>query len=136
MKIEVRYYTKTGHTKKLAESIAKQAGVLAKPISEPVAGEIDILFLGEGLYNFGIDPLMKEFIQNLKTKNIKRVVIFSTAAFGNAYGAMKQELEAKGLTVSSQAFNCRGNLGILHKGRPNEKDLQKIEIFTQSILSQ
>jgi flavodoxin len=69
MKIEVKYYTKTRHTKKLAESIAKQAGVLAKPISEPVDGDVDILFLGEGLYHFGINPLMKKFVQNLKTEN-------------------------------------------------------------------
>ena len=36
MKAAVRYYTKTGNTKKLAEAIAEALGVQALPISEPV----------------------------------------------------------------------------------------------------
>ena len=33
MKVAVRYYTKTGNTKRLAESIGKAVGVEALPIS-------------------------------------------------------------------------------------------------------
>ena len=36
MKIAVRYYTKTGNTKKLAEAVAKVAGTEALPISSPI----------------------------------------------------------------------------------------------------
>ena len=36
MKIAVRYYTKTGNTKKLAEAIGKAVGAEALPISTPV----------------------------------------------------------------------------------------------------
>ena len=45
MKIAVRYYTKTGNTKKLAMAIAEAVGVEAKPISVPVDEPVDILFL-------------------------------------------------------------------------------------------
>ena len=37
MKIAVRYYTKTGNTKKLAEAVANAVGAEALPISVPVA---------------------------------------------------------------------------------------------------
>ena len=46
MKIAVRYYTKTGNTKRLAEAIAEAVGAEALPISEAVEEPVDILFLG------------------------------------------------------------------------------------------
>ena len=46
MKCAVRYYTKTGNTKKLAEVVAAALGVEALPISEPVSEQTDLLFLG------------------------------------------------------------------------------------------
>ena len=46
MKIAVRYYTKTGHTRKVAEAIAEAVGVKALPISEPLTEPADVLFLG------------------------------------------------------------------------------------------
>ena len=36
MKIAVRYYTKTGNTKRLAEALAKELGVKALPVTEPI----------------------------------------------------------------------------------------------------
>ena len=46
MKVAIRYYTKTGNTKRLAEAIAKAVGVEALPVSTPVTEPVDILFLG------------------------------------------------------------------------------------------
>ena len=43
MKYAVRYYTKTGNTKRLADSIARTLGVEALPISEPVDEAVDLL---------------------------------------------------------------------------------------------
>ena len=50
MTFAVRYYTKTGNTKRLAEAIAKELGVEALPISEPVNEAVDYLFLGNSYY--------------------------------------------------------------------------------------
>ena len=44
MKYAVRYYTKTGNTKRLAEAIARELGVEALPLSEGVK-EAVLLFL-------------------------------------------------------------------------------------------
>ena len=46
MNCAVRYYTKTGNTKKLAEAVARAVGVEALPITEPVDEKVDVLFLG------------------------------------------------------------------------------------------
>ena len=50
MTIAVRYYSKTGNTKKLAERIAKEAGVKALPITEPITEDIETLFLASSVY--------------------------------------------------------------------------------------
>lgn len=133
MKIEVRYFTKTGHTKKLAEGIAKQLGVIAKSIPDPLDGNVDVLFLGEGLYSFDIDPEMKAFIKTLNPGNIKEVVVFSSGSFGNAYAPMKRELLAQGLKVSPEEFHCKGNLGFMHKNRPNDKDVYNAAVFAKTV---
>ena len=44
MKIAVRYYTKGGNTKRLAEAVAKAVGVEALPVSTPVNESVDILY--------------------------------------------------------------------------------------------
>ena len=135
MNTEVRYYSKTGNTKKIADAIAKQAGVSAKSIREPVLREVDVLFLGTGLYAFDIDPELKEYILTLNPANIKTVVVFSTAAIvKSAYEKAKKYLKNQGLTVSNAEYHCPGHYMILRKGRPNAEDIQKAEQFARSIL--
>ncbi len=84
MKIAVRYYTKTGNTKRLAEAVAKAAGVQALPISNPVTEQVDILFLGNSYYAFSIDPEVKTFIQSLDKSKVGRIINFGSAAMLNS----------------------------------------------------
>ena len=67
MKTAVRYYTKTGNTKRLAEAVAEAIGSEALPLSVPIAEPVDVLFLGNSYYAFSIDPEVREFIRILKT---------------------------------------------------------------------
>ena len=135
MNIEVRYYSKSGNTKKIADAIAIQAGVSAKSIHEPVQGDVDMLFLGTGLYGFDIDPELKEYILTLKPEHIKTVVVFSTAAIvKSAYEKTKKYLQDQGLNVSEKEYHCPGHYKILRTGRPNAEDVKKAEQFAKSIL--
>ena len=53
MKIAIRYYTKTGNTKKLAESIANVVNVEAKTVDEPLTEDVDIQINGSAGYFVG-----------------------------------------------------------------------------------
>jgi hypothetical protein len=64
MKIAIRYYTKTGNTKKLAEAIGSAINVEAKTVDEPLTEDIDILFLGSAVYAAGIDQKIKDFVDS------------------------------------------------------------------------
>ena len=79
MKIAIRYYTKTGNTKKLAEAIASAINVEAKTVDKPLTEDVDILFLGSAVYAAGIDSKIKDFIKNINV-NVGEVVNFSSAA--------------------------------------------------------
>ena len=65
MKFAVRFYTKTGNTKRLAEAIANELGVEALPLTSPITEPVDILFLGNSYYAFSIDPEVRSFVASL-----------------------------------------------------------------------
>ena len=62
MRTAVRYYTRGGNTKRLAEAVAQAVGTEALPISTPVDEPVDILFLGNSYYAFNIDPTVRDVI--------------------------------------------------------------------------
>ena len=63
MKAAVRYYSKTGNTKKLAEAIASAIGVTAKGVDQLLEEDVDILFICNSVYWAGIDGKVKDFLK-------------------------------------------------------------------------
>jgi len=135
MTIGVRYYTKTGNTKKLAEAIAQAVGAEALPISEPIREPVDILFLGNSYYAFSIDPEVRAFIRGLDKKKVGRIVNFGSAAMLNStWKKVKAEAEKVGIAVDDQEFHCRGEFKGIHKGKPDEADLKAAAEFAKKII--
>lgn len=135
MKVAIRYYTKTGNTKKLAEAIGSAINVEAKTVDEALTEDIDILFLGSAVYAAGIDTKIKEFIRNIDVE-VGQVVNFSSAALiESTYGQVKKEVEAKGLKMCEDEFHCRGAFKFVHRGRPNDDDLKDVQEFAKRIIA-
>ena len=135
MKTVVRYYTKTGNTKRLAEAVAKAAGVEALPISTPVEEPVDILFLGNSYYAFSIDPEVRAFIRSLNPKQVGRIVNFGSAAMLNStWKKVKAEADKVGIPVDEREFHCKGEFKGIHKGKPDGEDLKAAEAFARTIL--
>ncbi len=134
MKAAVRYYTKTGNTKRLAEAVAAAVGAEALPISVPVTERVDILFLGNSYYAFNIDPEVRDFIRSLDQSKIGRIVNFGSAAMLNStWKKVKAEADRAGIAIDEREFHCRGEFKGLHKGRPNEADLKAAAEFAKGI---
>ena len=135
MKIAVRYYTKTGNTKRLAEAVAGAVGAEALPISNPITEPVDILFLGNSYYAFSIDPEVREFIKSLDKDKVGRIVNFDSAAMLNStWKKVKAEAEKVGIPMDEREFHCKGEFKGIHKGRPNEKDLKAAAEFARKIV--
>jgi flavodoxin len=135
MKFAIRYYTKTGHTKKLAERLGGAVGVEALPLDEPIDEKVDILFLGSSYYAFSIDPEVKDFIGRLDKEKVGKIVVFGSAAMLNStYKKVKKEADKVGIPVDDEEFHCKGEYKAFNKGRPNEEDYKAIEEFGKSFL--
>lgn len=135
MKFAVRYYTKTGHTKKLAQRLGEAIGVKALSVKEGVDEKVDILFLGSSYYAFSIDPEVKEFIGGLDKDKIGKIVVFASAALLNStYKKVKKEADKVGIEVDEKEFHCKGEFKAFNKGRPNEEDYKAIEDFGKTFL--
>ena len=135
MKIAVRYYTKTGNTKKLAEAVAEAVGVKALPISAPVTEPVDILFLGNSYYAFSIDPEVRKFVASLSKNMVGKIVNFGSAAMLNStYKKVKAEADKVGIPMDEREFHCKGEFKGIHKGKPDENDMQSVAEFARAII--
>ena len=136
MKIAVRYFSRGGNTKKLADAIADAVGVDAETTSVPLTEDVDILFLGRSVYANGVDNAIKEFVNGISVK-VGKVVNFSTAALiKSTYKQVSKLLEGKHIPFAKEEFYCRGSFAMMHKGRPNADDCNDAAEFARKIISQ
>ncbi len=135
MKTAVRYYTKTGNTRRLAEAVAEALGVDALPLSAPIAEPVDILFLGNSYYAFSIDPEVRDFVRSLDKEKVGRIVNFGSAAMLNStYKKVKAEADKVGIPMDEREFHCKGEFKGIHKGKPDETDLRAAAEFAKAIV--
>ena len=134
MKIAVRYHTRTGNTKRLAEAAAQAAGVTAESVSEPLAEKAEILLLGSSVYGGKPDAEVISFI-NANADKIGKIVVFgSTALKRSTLGKIKEEAAKHKIAVHDEEFSCPGSFIFLHKNRPDAEDCEKLKAFVKGLL--
>ncbi|MBQ1466620.1 MAG: flavodoxin [Eubacteriaceae bacterium] len=137
MKAAVRYYTKTGNTRRLAEAVAAAAGTEALPLDAPLDGYADVLFLGNSYYAFTIDPEVRSFIRSLDPSKVGRIVNFGSAALLNStWKKVKDEADKAGIPMDSREFHCKGEFKGLNRGKPDESDLAAAAEFARGIMEE
>lgn len=135
MKIEVRYFTKSGNTEKLATAVASAAGVGALPVSEGLTGHADILFLGSSVYAGKPAAEISEFIRK-NASNIGRLVVFGSSASGkSSFGKIKELAGSVGIEVEPEYFHCPGHFLWMHRNRPDAGDLNEITGFAKKMIA-
>ena len=129
MKIAVRYQTRSGNTRQIAGAIANAVGVTPMDISVPLGEDVDVLFLGGGVYAGKCDESVNKFLRSCHAK-IGMVYCFSTSStYSTIRSSVKKICDEKGIPVSEKEFHCPGTFLLLHRGRPNKEDLRKADIF-------
>ena len=134
MKIEIRYFTKTGNTKKLAEAIAQELNIEAQELSAPLSEKTDILFLCNSVYWAGADSSVKKFIAENKGKIGLLVNVSTAAMIESTYAQIKKIAEKEGVKLSDKEFHCRGKFTALHSGHPDEADIPDIKAFARKVI--
>ena len=122
MRIDVRYFSKGGGTKKLADAIAKAVGAEAKAVNVPLDKYADVVFLGASVYGGKPDPAVVNFI-GANAKNIGKIVVFGSACTGKStHAAIKSAAAGNAVKTAEMFFQCKGQFLFMNKGRPNDQD--------------
>jgi flavodoxin len=137
MKSIIIYSSKSGNTKKIAESMASQVGCEAIKISSDSSPSIvdlegyDLIFVGTGLYAGTPNEDLLKYLSSLHLKSPKQFALFIT--WGGAPRSDKMALtrlrallEGKGQKVLLEHFASYGGWkGILMKrGHPKPEEIQ------------
>jgi flavodoxin len=130
MKAAVRYFSRSGNTKAVAEAIAKAAETQAVAVDDAgaaLAEPVDVLFVGGALYAYGIDSHLREYLDSLDAANVGKAVVFSTSWVSkHAIELIKKSLVNRGITVADEALYFRG--------RPNDGQLRDADAFARKFL--
>ncbi len=106
--IKVVYCSRSGNTKKVADTIAETAGVQAVSVADAASAideTVDVLFVGGALYAHSIDKSLKAYLETVPADKVKKAVAFSTARFSkHAIDVIKKALRAKGIEVEDDFF--------------------------------
>ncbi len=130
MNIAIRYFSKFGHSAKMASVISQVTGVMAETVNTPINEPVDVLYLGSGVMLGKISNDMIKFIRSLTPDKVKSVICFgSCAIIKSPVPQMRSLLEAQGIKVDERSFTCRGSMGPLHAGHPNKEDLEELRSF-------
>lgn len=136
MKTEIIYCSKSGNTKKVADTIAQALGQIPKAISQDfLFNDIDVLFLGAGAYANKVEKGMAEFISKLNSSQVKNVALFGTYGWHkNFLDYMRDLLKSQGINVIEEAYSCRGRLFFfIYRRHPDEQDLRQAKEFVKIV---
>ena len=99
--IRVRYFSKFGHTKKIAEYIAEEVKCEAKEIcNEDLTLPCNLLFIGGAPYANIMDNKLKKYLLSLNKDIVNSVAIFGTSIFSKrAIKGIKKILRKKEIKV-------------------------------------
>ena len=107
MNSAIRYYSKLGHTKQIADAMVEALEIKALSVTdEPELKEkVDVLFLGGAPYANIMSSELKAYANNLDAEKVGCVVIFSTSSWSKrTINALRKIVEEKGIKVCEDYF--------------------------------
>ena len=130
MNIAVRYYSRSGNTKTVAQAIAEAVGVDAVSVEKSnaqITEPVDVLFIGGALYAYGLDSHLKEYLKTLKKDNVKKAVVFSTSWLSkHSVELIKKGLSENGIAVENDYFYV--------KNKPSEAQKRDAAVFARKFV--
>ena len=132
---QVLYYSKGGHTRKVAEAIAGAVGAKATEVSgASIDPKADVIFLGSGCYGGKPGPDMARFIESTDFRG-RAVAVFGTSGggIGNEAKAMAEALKGKGANVRG-SYYCKGKFLLWSRGHPDAADLEAAGEFAREMV--
>lgn len=135
MKIEIVYATMTGHSKKIALAIAKKLDVTAHNIKHnPQINDCDLLYIVSGIYGGECSPKLLNFVQNLSSKQVKRVVLVTSSTKVVPQKTIRDALTLNGIEVVKEEYLCKGSFLFMAFLHPNKQEIKGAVEFAEKQL--
>ena len=142
MKLAICYVsTHHGNTKKLVEGVARKVPADLFDRTKTPAPDLsgyDLVGFASGVYYGGLHKTMEAFLERANFRPEQKVFFLVTCgiAYRDYSKAAQKKLRARGVNVLG-AFQCRGydtfgpfgKIGGIAKGRPNETDIRRAQVF-------
>ncbi|MDD5799511.1 MAG: flavodoxin domain-containing protein [Coriobacteriales bacterium] len=130
MHAAVRYFSRSGNTKLVADAIADAAHTQAVSADAPdatLSEHVDVLFIGGALYAYGLDKHLRDYVRSLDASQVGKAVVFSSAWLSrHALDILRNELGARGIQVEERDFFV--------KNKANADQLEQARQFARSFL--
>lgn len=135
MKVAVVYFSKTGHSKKIANAIAASFGIQALDLgSSPQLDTVDMLYVVGGIYANTNDPKMLTAIKELDAAKVKKAVLVTSCVSKRMkQDQARQALQQKGIEVVTDEYVCQGSFLFIGMGHPNQAELDEAVSFAKKI---
>lgn len=139
MSIAVRYQSRGGNTKAVAEILADAFDTEALTVNSPIGEYTDVLFLGGGVYGGKMDHSLRTFIMQLSPDQVGCILAFSTTgSMDSTLRQIRREAEKRGIAVHKKTLLIRmllrGHSALgLKGGRLSDKQVRKIHDFINEI---
>ena len=134
MKIAIRYFSRTGNTRKLIGAVADALGVEAREVSSPLEEKTDLVFLGSAVYAAGVDDAVKTFLAQNKDKIGALVNVSTAALLPSTYAQIKKLAAEHGIPLLEEEFHCRGRFSLMHRSHPDAEDLRAAGDFARRVV--
>jgi len=140
MKFSVKYQSRGGNTRAVAEVIADTLGVKAESVDTPLTENVDILFIGGALYAWRIDKKLRKYLDKIESEKIGKIAVFGTS--GGQENVIKKITDyaaKKGLKADERSLylpmGLQGNTLFGRKGGNLDNDqINKIKDFANGFL--
>ncbi len=128
MKVAIRYFSRGGNVRTMAEALGRGTGVEPISIEDPdseIKEHVDLLFIGSALYNFQLDKRFKDYLREIDADLVDEVICFGSSMLTRRPIYLMQEFfKEKGIKINKQAIYSRN--------RPNDDLIGVIEYFAKN----
>lgn len=137
MNIKLVYYTKTGHSRKIAEAVGKELAIEPLDIADnPTLFGADILFIVGGIYNGVSAGEMIQFGEKLRPAMAQRVAIITSSAFRkDTQQQLSMTLKSNYIEVVGECL-VRGAFTVISMGHPNKQDYNTAVEFAKNLIQE
>ncbi|HIZ96876.1 MAG TPA: hypothetical protein H9803_09290 [Candidatus Ligilactobacillus excrementavium] len=129
--VAIRYCSKSGNTKKVADLLGEKLGVKAASVEEPLPAKVDKLYLG-GAVHGKMYAELKDFAAQLDPQQVGEVYMFGTS--GGVF-SIKRELTAalkeSGVKIGKESMFLHGFAPKI-KAELNDSQLEEVDKFVSA----